>query len=288
MRENRSGRHGLKGGWAGRMVKVVQITDSHLGQVKPHFAGNWEPLVAWIEEQEPDLIIHSGDVTVDGADEDDDLSFCAERLRALPAPVLVVPGNHDVGEPHHPRQPVDERRLTRWRTHFGPDRWTHDLERWRLVGLNSMIMGSGLADEEEQFVWLEEAMASAEGRRICWVLHQPLFIGSFDEGDNGYWSVQEAPRARLRAMAEQHDVAFVASGHLHRSHQFQDGGIGYLWCPSSAFAVGPKLQPVYPGTQELGAAIHEFSGSEVRSKRVAIAGLEPLWIDDVVHEVYPS
>lgn len=270
------------------MTRIVQISDTHLGRSKSHFAGNWDPLADWIAAQQPDLIIHTGDVTVDGADDDDDLVFCAAKLAELPAPALVVPGNHDVGEPEHPRQPVNERRLKRWRTHFGPDRWVHDLENWRLIGFNSMLLGSGLTEEEEQFAWLEETLASAEGRSIGWFLHQPLFISSYGDGDNGYWSVKETPRVRLGKLSEKYDVALIASGHLHRSHEQLHDRTLHVWCPSSAFTVGPELQPEFGGTQDLGAVVHEFRDDEVRSARTVIAGLEKLWIDDVIHEVYPS
>ena len=81
------------------MTRVVQISDTHLSPKKTHFAGNWKPLLAWVAAQRPDLVVHTGDVTVDGADVEEDLRHCAELLRSLPAPVLAVPGNHDVGEP---------------------------------------------------------------------------------------------------------------------------------------------------------------------------------------------
>ncbi len=49
-------------------MRIVQITDTHLSPIKPHFNRNWEPLVAWIDQQKPDLVIHTGDLTVDGAE----------------------------------------------------------------------------------------------------------------------------------------------------------------------------------------------------------------------------
>jgi len=44
---------------------IIQISDTHLSPVKPHFADNWAPLAAWIAAERPDLVIHTGDVTVD-------------------------------------------------------------------------------------------------------------------------------------------------------------------------------------------------------------------------------
>ena len=71
------------------MTRVVQISDTHLSPRKTHFVENWEPLRAWIVAQRPDLVIHTGDVTLDGAGDDEDMRYCAELMRALPAPVLA-------------------------------------------------------------------------------------------------------------------------------------------------------------------------------------------------------
>ena len=80
------------------MVRVLQISDTHLSPGKPHFAENWAPLLAWVRAQSPDLVVHTGDVTVDGADVEEDMRYCASLLPQLGARVLCIPGNHDVGE----------------------------------------------------------------------------------------------------------------------------------------------------------------------------------------------
>ena len=59
------------------LMRIVQISDTHLSRDKPHFFDNWAPLAAWIADQHPDLVIHTGDVTVDGARVETDLSFSA-------------------------------------------------------------------------------------------------------------------------------------------------------------------------------------------------------------------
>ena len=108
-------------------MRIIQISDTHLSPGKPHFADNWAPLARWIGEQRPHLVIHSGDVTVDGADLEEDLRSTAELMRRLGVRFRAVPGNHDVGDPRHDHQPVNETRLQRWRSHFGPDRWIEDV-----------------------------------------------------------------------------------------------------------------------------------------------------------------
>jgi alkaline phosphatase D len=268
------------------MVRVIQISDSHLSPTKQHFGANWAPLVRWIAEQRPELIIHTGDVTVDAADMEADAAHCAELLRSLGAPVVAVPGNHDVGEVGNAHQPVNAERLARFRRHFGDDRWARDVEGWRLIGLNSMIFGGGREDDA-QTEWLEDTMADAGGRRIAWFTHRPLFIDSPDEGDTGYWSVKPPQRRALLDLVQRHNVAIVATGHLHRWHDFALNGTRYVWGPSSGFLVGERMAPPMGGSARLGAVIYDIDGERIDVNIRPVAGLQDYWIDDVVHEVYP-
>ena len=127
-------------------MRIVQISDTYLSPDKPHFVNNWAPLAAWIADQHPDLVIHTGDVTADGAGVEADLSFSAQLMDELGIRWRAVPGNHDVGDPRHAHQPVNAERLGAWQRHFGPDRWAEDIaegaQRWRLVGLDVMLTGT--------------------------------------------------------------------------------------------------------------------------------------------------
>ena len=269
------------------MTRVLQISDTHLSPAKRQFAANWPPLREWVSAQRAQLIVHTGDLTVDGADSDDDMRHCASLMQSLPARVLAVPGNHDVGEAGNRHQPIDAERLARWRRHLTADWWSNDLEQWRLIGLDSMLFGSGGNEEARQFAWLEHVLESAGERRIAWFTHRPLFIDAPDEADTGYWSVKPAPRARLLELIDRHDVALVATGHLHKWRDVRVGRCRYVWCASSGFLVGPDNQPDMPGEKRLGAVIYDFSATDVAVSHVDIPGLSTLWIDDVLHEVYP-
>lgn len=269
-------------------MRIVQISDTHLSPGKAHFADNWAPLAAWIAAQRPDLVIHTGDVTVDGAEIEEDMRYAAELMCGLGVPFRAVPGNHDVGDGAHPRQPVTDARLARWHAHFGADRWVEDIAGFRLVGFDAMLLGSGHPAEAAQQAWLESVTANAGGRRIGWFLHRPLFLDAPDEGDTGYWSIEPEPRAGLMELVRRHSVALVASGHLHRAYGFSRDGTDYLWAPSTAFLVGPGLKaPPMPGENRLGAVLYELDGAALQVGIADVPGLAPHLIDDVIDEVYP-
>jgi len=269
-------------------MRIIQISETHLSPGKTHFADNWAPLARWIAEQRPDLVIHTGDVTVDGADVEEDLRYTADLMRSLGVRFRAVPGNHDVGDPGHNRQPVNEERLERWRVHFDLDRWVEDVEDCRLIGFDAMLLGSGEREEALQADWLEGVMDDARNRRIAWFLHRPLFLDSPDEADTGYWSVKPQPRAGLLSLARRHSVALVASGHLHRAHDFVRDGTRYIWAPSSAFLVGPvNKAPPMSGEEQLGAVLYEIGERSIDATIVEVPGLLRHWSDNVAEEVYP-
>jgi alkaline phosphatase D len=266
-------------------VRIIQITDTHLSPSKAHFNANWSPLAQWVAEQKPDLVVHTGDLSIDGADIEDDLAFSAGLLNALPVKVLSLPGNHDIGHMPGSPQPVNATRIDRWREMVGPDRWIHDMDGWRLVGLNSLILGNDSLEEEEQFDWLEDALAEAETRRIALFAHKPLFVDAADEGETGYWSVRPAPRKRLLDLIGEYDVALHASGHLHRAWQGMHNDTSLVWAPASSFVVG-DMERDMPGQRIVGAAIHALTDT-VATDIVEIGSLSRFILDDVVEEVYP-
>lgn len=267
-------------------LRVIQISDTHISTRHAHFAANVAAMRHWVAAQRADLIVNTGDLSMDGAADPADLEAAAEWHRDLGCPVLSVPGNHDVGDSPalRPDQQVTAARLTAWRARIGPDRWVLDRAGWRLVGLNAMLLGSDHEEEALQFEWLEEAVAHRGP--IALFLHKPLFVDDPAEPAHGYWTVPPAPRRRLLDIIAAAEVALIASGHLHAHREAQFGPTRHVWAPSSAFVVG-AMQPDLPGTRRLGAVEHRFSAAGVTSRPVGPEGLADLPIDPVVDAIYP-
>ncbi|MDL2401817.1 metallophosphoesterase family protein [Rhizobium mayense] len=266
-------------------MKIIQITDTHFSPSKPHFNGNWEPLAQWIEASGADLVVHTGDLSVDGADKDEDIAFSMDLMRQISVPMLIVPGNHDVGHLPGSLQPVNTERLQRWRRLVGPDYWAEDLENWRLIGLDSLLMGFEDAEEKAQFAWLQDMLESRGDRRVALFAHKPLFVDEPNEGDTGYWSVRPVQRRRFYDLIAAHDVALFASGHLHWAWKGQLDKTALVWAPAASFILD-KMERLMPGERLIGAAVHTL-GDDVATEIVAIPGMKTYFLDDVVEEVYP-
>ena len=76
------------------MARIAHLSDVHFGSHDPKIATAAE---AWLLEQQPDLVVVSGDFTQRARVEQFRLaSAWLNRLRSGGFPVLAVPGNHDV------------------------------------------------------------------------------------------------------------------------------------------------------------------------------------------------
>lgn len=274
--------------------RVVQVSDTHLSRRHPHFLANWRRFAAAIAEAPPRLVVNTGDASLAGARHREDLVAAAELHAALPCAWRIVPGNHDTGD--HPalcdasgrRLPVTRERLAGFRATLGPDRFLEDIGGWRLLGINGMLLGSGLPEEEEQFAWLEAARASAGDRLLALFLHKPPFLSDPAEPGPVYWSVDPRARARLMGLLDDARLRLVGCGHLHEHFARRHRAAEIRCCPSLAFVASPALQAeAAGGARETGWLEHVFARDGVTT-RVVTDGLARTLLDDVVDEVYPE
>ncbi len=268
---------------------VVQISDTHLSAGTRLFRANFDRMAAALDRLRPNLIVHTGDVSMDGADREADLACAASAHARLPGPVLCVPGNHDVGDhpERAPLQPVDDARLNRFRGRVGRDRWVQDREGWRLLGLNSQVMGTH-READLQAEMIADALQTLGDRRLAVFIHKPLFTADPAETAFDYWSVPPFARGPLGAVMAHPALRLVASGHLHLYREAMRGLVRYAWAPSVAFVVNSADQAGLPGERCCGGLLHEFGEDAVTTRLVIPDGMEHPYICDVPGAAYPA
>lgn len=268
-------------------MRIIQISDTHLSATHDHFAANTKLIASALAEYRPDLFIHTGDVSMDGAGQPHELELAKAWNDNLTAEVLALPGNHDVGDlpSLRPDQPVTESRLKAWNAVFDTDRWFRDINGWRLIGINAMLFATGLPQEDEQLDWLTSAVDVT--KPIALFSHKPLCIGDLSEGPRGYWTIAPEPRARLRKALEGKPVRMVASGHLHIQRHATIDGVDHVWAPAASFVVGASQENL-GGERRLGFVEHVFGKESVTSRFIRPDGLRELELDAVRSEIYPD
>ena len=236
-------------------MRVIQLSDLHLGPTDHRSprqaranqkAWGHARRVAALLGGRPDadelVIVLTGDLTDEGHVNPGEYPPAVEFLKTLPGTVFAVPGNHDVGNfaSSASSPTVDPVYLDQWQTHLGPDRFAHAADGHRLIGLNSMLVGSGLPPEEEQTAWLDGQLDAADARNErVWVFqHAPLFLRTPDEARSPrehYWCPAAAGRdAVWRRLMACRGFAGLAHGHVHRRHDraFTDRAIAVVTCPA--------------------------------------------------------
>ena len=158
---------------------MILVSDTHLSRRVPEAQANWEAVLRYLSATAPDLVIHLGDLSMDGAHDVADLQYARRQLDRLDVPWHALPGNHDIGDNPWPGAPdgyaVDASRVQRWLDIVGPDRWSLTVNGWTLLGLNAQLAGSGLAAEAAQWSWLEQQLGeSGAGQPVALVMHKPL------------------------------------------------------------------------------------------------------------------
>src|ERR1700759_2535841 len=161
--------------------RLTQISDTHLARRLTRLTANFERLSDHIDATRPDLVINSGDMAFDGPTSPADLRFPPEPHAALPVPCRYLPGNHDIGDnptqtTPRPPHPANEKDRQAYIAAFGDDRWRFEAAGWCFIGLNSLVMNSGLVAEAEKFECLAAKLASARARPVALFLHKPLYL----------------------------------------------------------------------------------------------------------------
>lgn len=266
------------------VFRIAQISDTHLSEEKPFFIENFRRIGAALHADRPDLVLNSGDISLDGAAGEADLAAARALHDALDLPIRFLPGNHDLGDsrdaPAHGEGAIDAVRRERYLRHFGADFWSFDVPGWRVLGVNAQLLGSGLEAADEQESVIAEAAATLGARALALFLHKPLFDRDRDETAITGRFVNPVPRHRLLALLAGTPPALVACGHVHQYRETQADGARHVWATSTAFVLPDARQPRY-GLKEVGYVEHRLhTDGRAESRLVQVPGVPTLNIAD--------
>jgi 3',5'-cyclic AMP phosphodiesterase CpdA len=223
-------------------VKIVQLSDTHISHLGGATTENLRAFVDLINAINPTFVVHSGDVAILDPDQADDREAARELLAGIQAPLRVLPGNHDVGE--RPDNAwaglvVTPERLAAFESTFGPDHWLELVGDWAVIGLNSEIMGSGLAEEEAQWEWLATLPAQIGTRPTLIFSHKPVW-NPYPEVTEHNIAIPDESKTRLLAALDGVTLAALGSGHLHHyavaTETHGDAEILTVSAPATGFA----------------------------------------------------
>lgn len=247
-------------------IRLVQVSDLHLGAGREHHLDNWRKVLAWVARDKPDMVVVNGDLIMSDPDTDSDHAFARTQVDLLGVPTRYLPGNHDIGDNvlfGKMEQRVDAERIARFVRHYGEDRWSFGAAGWGFVGINAQLFGSGgLAEEHAQWRFIERAFAEHHGQPIALFLHKPLFLDHPGEGDHDDIGLRQsvidaASRTRLLALAHRHNVRLISCGHKHQTRTFSLDGIYHFWAPATACVNGAP-SALHWGTREVGFIDYRF------------------------------
>ncbi len=264
--------------------RIAQISDTHLSDGKPFFLDNFVRIGEALRKDRPDLVLNSGDISLDGASEESDLAAARALHDGLGLPLRFLPGNHDLGDcqdaPSHGEGTIDATRRDRYCRHFGSDWWSLDVPGWRVLGINAQLVGSGLDQAAEQEAMIAEAATTLRLRRLALFLHKPMFDRDPGEAAITGRFVNPAPRRQLMAALGGVTPALVACGHVHQYRDNWWDGTRHIWGASTAFVIPDRLQPRY-GLKVVGYVEHRLDPDGTHASRlVEVAGVPTLNIED--------
>jgi 3',5'-cyclic AMP phosphodiesterase CpdA len=269
--------------------RLTQISDTHLARRLQSLTDNFHRVSEHIDATRPDLVINSGDISFDGPNSRSDLEFAKELHGALPVPCRHLPGNHDIGDNPTavgpvPKQPATEKERQNYLSVIGEDRWRFDAAGWSFIGLNSLIMNTGIESEAEQFDWLASELAGVNGKPVALFLHKPLFLNEPEDPELEASAIRYVPQPRRKRVIEMFDnvdLRLVASGHVHQRRDFTYRHTRHVWAPSAGFVIPDHMQEVI-GVKEVGLVEYRFQPDSFEVRHVRAAGQTDVGLESLI------
>lgn len=201
-------------------TRVAFLSDTHVN-LRTNGAGvlynaHLDQAFAAVNAANVDLVLIAGDLTDNG--QPDQMALFKKKAKQLQAPVLFIPGNHDVGHAGSAGKPrtITPERVNRFSQELGPNWFVRGVAGLRIIGINSCLFETGFKEESDQWEFLEKEFARPQPTPTLLMEHYPLFLKTPEEPANDVWNVHPEPRQRMLKLLRQGGVRAVLSGHLHR------------------------------------------------------------------------
>lgn len=226
------------------MSVVLQVSDPHFGTEQAPVV---EALVALARQQQPALVVLSGDITQRARRQ----QFRAARAFAdrLGAPLLAIPGNHDI-----PLFALHERLLRPYASYaaaFGADlEPVHHSADLLVVAVNTTrpyrhTNGEVSPAQVERVAALLERATSSQLRVV--VVHQPIGVMRAQDAHNRLRGHLPAQQRWATAGAD-----LVMGGHIHLPYVMPLPGLARpLWAVQAGTAVSSRVRDGVPNSVNL-------------------------------------
>lgn len=269
--------------------RLTQISDTHLARRLEKLSANFERVCEHIDATRPDLVVNTGDLAFDGPTSPGDIEYAKALHARLPVACRYLPGNHDIGDnPTQvgpvPAQVVTENSRQSYISAFGDDYWRFEAAGWCFIGLNSLLMNSGLVSEAEQFEWLGSELASTAGKPVALFLHKPVFLNAPDDPELEASAIRYVPmpaRQRLVEMLRSVDLRLIASGHVHQRRDFTFRHTRHVWAPSAGFIISDARQERI-AIKEVGLVEYCFRPDAFEVRHVRAPGQTDVDLDELL------
>jgi len=233
-----------------RILRFAVIADTHVNQSENE-ASSFFPLnrlanarsravAAMVNKLAPAFVLHLGDIVhpLPGKTTYDAAARCFREIYSgLDAPLMLTPGNHDIGDKPGASAPVatiNSTYIDIYRRTFGEPWYSFDQGEVHFVVINAPVINSGLAEEEDQRRWLEADLMANARRRVFVAIHYPPFVHDVEEPGH-YDNLDEPGRGWLLGLIERFSVEAVFCGHVHNFWYDQYKGAEIYIAPSTAF-----------------------------------------------------
>ncbi len=206
----------------------VQISDSHIGFARPEnpdVLGTFAKTIEAINSlpRQPSFVVHTGDVT--HLSKPAQFDAAKQALASLKAPLIVLPGEHDViGTPQH--------FFDAFARSDAPNGWFSfdqgGIHFLALVNVFNFEIDGKLGAEQLDFA--EKDLAAQKPSTPVVVFgHVPLYALYPQWG----WTTEDG--ARVLAALRRFDAVTVLNGHIHQIVQHSEGNIRFATAASTAY-----------------------------------------------------